>query len=397
MNKNRRVGGWRDPRGIRMPAGCLAVVFAVLLAAFGPAAAETPAELHFFDQFNLTERQDGFYSMRDESDGALILRTARLLRPGDRFIDPGNNHYRIVRLEEDTAWARLVEEGGRRPEAGAHPAIETAVPVQEENRVIGIYHSHGAESYVPSDGAESLDEGGGILRVGDALADNLEQQGVEVIHSRETHVPHDAGAYNRSRRTAADLLGEQLDALFDVHRDAVPAEEYDAEVEGHDVVQILFVVGRQNQNMESNQAFARSLKNIADERFPGLVKGVLLADGSFNQDLAPRSLLLEVGAHENTREQAQEAVTLFSDVVTGFLYGAARNPELPVNGGGDIAMQSALKMLVALAIAFFVYLLISAGSWEEFKRKAASFFQREFADLRREFDRRGRGGDGEER
>ncbi len=387
MKTNRSEAVCQRIRDICRSAVGLAILLFILLAPFKPACAETPAELPFLDLENYTERQDGFYIMRNESDGAVLMRTARILRPGDKFIDPDDNYYQVVRLEDNTAWAHLEEEDIRGAE-GPESALEAMAATEEKKRVIGIYHSHGAESYVPSDGTESIDEGGGILRVGDTLTDSLEQRGVEVIHSRETHVPHDAGAYNRSRRTAVDLLGKHLDALFDVHRDAVPAEEYQREVKGEDVVQILFVVGRQNQNMGSNQAFARSLKNIADARFPGLVKGILLADGSFNQDLAPRSLLLEVGAHENTREEAQGAVTLFSDVVTGFLYQTARSPKNPTAKGGGIAMQSALKLLLALVVAFFFYLLISAGSWGEFKRKLVFFFQREFTDLRREFTRR---------
>lgn len=400
MNRNNWSGRKRRPwMAALLVFGFMA---AMLPAALNLAALQARVELDFFDLSNDTERRDGFYIMRDEADGSLVLRTARLLHVGDQFINRDNNHYRVVRLDGDTAWARLVEEAGR-TRTGTIPAVETILPVQGDNRVIGVYHSHGAESYVPSDGTDSIDEGGGILQVGEVFAQNLERQGVNVLHSTETHVPHDAGAYNRSRRTAEELLGERPDALFDVHRDAVPPGDYRAEVDGQEMVQVLFVVGRQNQNVESNQAFAQGLKNTADERYPGLVKGILLAQGSFNQDLSPRSLLLEVGAHENTREQAEEAVTVFADVATGFLYGTGQGGEFrgvrpdTRTGAGGIAMQSALKLLVALAIALFVYLLIAAGSWEEFKRKAASFFQREFADLRRGFDRRGgRRGDGED-
>jgi len=69
-------------------------------------------------------------------------------------------------------------------------------------------------------------------------------------------IPHDAGAYNRSRRTAEELLRDGTAVLFDVHRDAVPPEEYIETVNSQETVQIQFVVGRQNQNMETNRQFA---------------------------------------------------------------------------------------------------------------------------------------------
>ena len=137
---------------------------------------------------------------------------------------------------------------------------------------IGVYHSHGAESYVPSDGAESIPQGGGILEVGKAFTEALQEKGLHVKHSEDTHIPHDAGAYNRSRRTADEFLNEGVSALFDIHRDAVPAEEYIATVESRPTVQLQLVVGRQNQNLQANRDFAEGLKNVTDERYPGLIK-----------------------------------------------------------------------------------------------------------------------------
>ena len=41
--------------------------------------------------------------------------------------------------------------------------------------------------------------------------------------AKTPHDPHDAMAYDRSRRTAAELLKKNPIALLDIHRDAVPA------------------------------------------------------------------------------------------------------------------------------------------------------------------------------
>ncbi len=194
----------------------------------------------------------------------------------------------------------------------------------------------------------------------------------------ETHVPHDAGAYNRSRRTATKLVSDNLDAVFDVHRDAVPREEYDRDIEGRDLVQIMMVIGHQNQNMSSNKSFAEELKKVADANHPGLIKGILVARGNFNQDLSPRAMLIEVGAHTNSRQQAEESVALFADVVSNYLYAQQGQ-----TGGGGIAAKSAVRLVIALALAIFIYLLISAGSWAEAREKVVSFFTREFGDLRK--------------
>lgn len=385
------------------PASIWIKVFAVLISLSLLCCSTVSGELNYFDLLNLTEREDGYYTMRDRANGTVLLLTARILHVGNEFLDRDNRHYRVVEIEEDTAWAELIENASRSDQSGLPGRFGwPAIPVQEQEEdgeddedereepgrpgrrpKVGIYHSHGAESYVPSDGAESIDQGGGILQVGDVFAESLERQGVETSHSKETHVPHDAGAYHRSRRTAEEkLVEEEADMIIDVHRDAVPPEAYEEVVEGEKVTQILLVVGQQNQTSGNNWQMAEDLKQIADEQYPGLIKGILAAEGNFNQDLSPRSILIEVGAHENSREDAEKAVEMFADVVNVYLTGTEAAPGQAARST-RIALSSLLILLAVLVAALFAYLYIAAGSWEEFKRKLSSFFNREFADLRR--------------
>ena len=148
------------------------------------------------------------------------------------------------------------------------------------------------------------------MDVADALQKSLEKKGINVIRSREPHTPHDAGAYQRSRRTAEEAIKENPDAVIDVHRDAVPEEEYLEEVEGKKRVQIQLVVGRQNQNMANNRQFAEGLKKQADKNYPGLIKGIFMARGNYNQDMSPRCPDRS-GFHTNDKELAEESVQLF--------------------------------------------------------------------------------------
>lgn len=358
------------------------------------------AEENFFDLFNRVEREEGYYSVVDEEDGRIILRTARILHVGDEYINRENHLYRIVSIKEDLAMARKIRQDTRALEdfEPDKPSIFRVFtgrehPVQAGKSLVAIYHSHGAESYVPSDGTESIDEGGGILKVGETFSEQLEKQGIETIHSTNTHVPHDAGAYQRSRRTKEELLRKQPVALFDVHRDAVPPEEYEEVIDNREVVQILLVVGRQNQNVANNRNFAEELKAAADQRYPGLVKGVLMAQGSYNQDLSPRSMLLEVGGHENEREQAEESVSLFAEVVADYIAAGPGGEAAPgrmdtITGEGGIAAGTALWTLIILGIAVFVYLLIAAGGWSQMGEKLRHFFEREFADVFKGFKRK---------
>lgn len=353
---------------------------------------------NFYDLFNLSESDDGHYTMKDRADNAVILRTAWILHPGDSFIDEDNRHFRVVSIDERTAWAEQIGSAGASPESGSQPISPVsgsgAQKGDEDKPRIGVYHTHGAESYVPSDGTDTIDEGGGILQVGDSFTHALEERGFTVNHIREPHTPHDAGAYQRSRRTAEELITEGDQLIFDVHRDAVDPEEYENTVDGEEVTRIMFVVGQQNQNADNNRDFATELKKIADEEHPGLIKGILGAQGNYNQDLTPRAILLEVGSHENSREDAERAVALFADIVDDYAAGSSAAPGPATAQTNRLSLTSVLKVILLLVAALFVYLLIAAGSWSEMKRKVASFFKEEFADLRLPW---GRGDDEEGR
>lgn len=356
----------------------------LLLSVISFSSAATP---NYFDLFNQSEISEGYYTMINRKDNSVILRTARILHPGDQYIDQDNRHFRVLMVDEKKAWAEQIESKSSFTQ-GAPALLPSGGEIaarnnQNEKLKVGIYHTHGAESYVPSDGTETIEQGGGILQVGDNLARALREKGFVVNHIREPHTPHDAGAYQRSRRTAQELVTEGDQLIFDVHRDAVPPEEYEKTVEGEDVTRILLVVGQQNQNAENNRQFAATLKQIADEQHPGLVKGILGAQGNYNQDLTPRAILLEVGAHENNREDAERAVALFADVIDRYTARTEAAPgQPPAARTNRLALSSVLKVIVLLAAALFIYLLVAAGSWEEMKRKVGAFFAREFADLR---------------
>lgn len=364
----------------------------------------------YFELFNLDERTDGkFYTMVDEN-GEIIMRTARHLHGGNSYITGDNKHFEVTRVVQDTAYAREIEKEQTssflfndmiKSFQKKLPSFNIPTVFQrdnQENRLIGIYHSHGAESYVPSDGKESIDAGGGILRVGDVFASSLENLNIHTIHSKEPHVPQDSGAYLRSRRTAEEQLKKGPDAIFDVHRDAVPPEEYLVD----DMVQIQLIVGGQNQNSANNRKFAEGLKAAADEQHPNLVKGILVASGSYNQDLTPRAMLMEVGAHENNREGAEKSIGLFADVVNSYVYGSASGREgtgllrdTP-KGPGGIAAGRALGLIVLAALGVGAYLLISTGSFEELKAKVKQFADTEFANYLGKFNLRGKSASGEQ-
>ncbi|HZK24552.1 MAG TPA: stage II sporulation protein P [Oscillospiraceae bacterium] len=323
----------------------------------------------FFDNQDTGEisREDllaeNYYRMVAE-DGKEIMVTGRKIHIGDEYLTSNNQLYRVYRVRNYVAEARFIREVGaifaEEPQSllvrlqqrffGAVQPVqkqeksktekdkqekektknkkdqkdkknEDLQPQAEPKRLIGVYHTHNAESYVPTDGTDSIVGKGGIHKVGDSFTKALQEKDIKVIRSNTLHLPHDRGAYRRSRVTAEEILKKGPDVIFDVHRDAGPANVYAAEVAGEAVTQVQFVVGRQNPQMQTVRQFALDLKNTADEIHPNLVKGIFMARGNYNQDLTATSMLIEVGTHLNQREKAQDGAALFADVVSYYFYG----------------------------------------------------------------------------
>lgn len=361
-----------------------------------------PAEFFLTE---LTEEEiagERYFRLVDE-EGNTITLTGRRIRPGDRYLDEGNRLFEVYRVEERVAKARylrtedlsapdrsslrefLEQPGSDLPgpalygnfslKAGpAEKEGEEEEPAGEKNRLVAIYHTHNAESYVPSDNTHSIYGRGGIHKVGEAFKEALEEKGIDVIHSQRLHLPHDRGAYRRARNTVLELLKENPDVIFDVHRDAAPWDAYAIQIDGDWVTQIQFVVGRLNPSYSVTKRFAYDLKGLADEVYPGLVKGIFMGWGNYNQDLTPLKLLLEVGSHQNTREAAKEGITLFADVVALYFYGIPVEEESPFPpDGGGIAYAVAFIILLLLGGLAAFYFLNNPGAWHAWKKKAGLY------------------------
>lgn len=193
-----------------------------------------------------------------------------------------------------------------------------------------IVHTHGSEGYADSAGNNyrTQDQTRSILAVGDVIAEELQNQGISVIHDKTLcDYPEYNGAYNRSRQVVQENLAQhpEIFLVLDVHRDAV-ADEYGnqmrmaASIAGTDMAQLMLVVGTNaggldHPDWQENLSLAAVVQSLIEENYPGLTRPLNLRTERFNQDLAPLSLLVEVGASGNTLEEAAEAGKCFAQML----------------------------------------------------------------------------------
>lgn len=322
------------------------------------------------------EKQDvQYFSLVDEKNH-VINQTGTQVYPGDIFIAADNSKYRVMEVAGHTA--RCIYQGkepmpsfdsGNQSEAALGGQ---AVPVigQGKKPVIAVYHTHSDESYVPTDGKESINGKGGIYDVGQSFVKQLQAQGFKVAYNTNNHNPHDINAYSRSRKTASALLKKDMPtAIIDVHRDSTPPGEYQATVKGQDVTKIKLVVGRSNPNSKTNLEFAKRLKVAMDKKEPGLSEGIFIGKGDYNQDLSPRAMLIEVGAHTNSKNEAERGVKLFAQVLPSVL-GVSTTPtantatpaKKPVQENDQGSGTAIIAILIIAAVVIGGFYLLNRGS-----------------------------------
>ncbi|WP_026476387.1 stage II sporulation protein P [Alkaliphilus transvaalensis] len=333
------------------------------------------------------------FKVYDVRNNELIFETAREVSKGDQYISNDNKMYEVIRVNTNnmTAYAEfkkdielpVIDKVAMEEFLSFIRSNEglAALMAQEEERSVGIYTTHSAESYVPTDGSESIEEGGGIKKVAQRLSEEFGNFGVNGVFDDTNHIPHDAGAYKRSRRTAVQLLQQhQPNALFDIHRDAIPAEAYNTELNGEPASMVRIVIGRRNQNFAANEETAQKIKAVGDEMHPGLIKDIFYAKGDYNQDISPRALLFEMGTYEQERERPERATGPLAEVLTTVVFGGTFEdketgeekevqPQDESNTGSGLGIAGLLAVIGGGGLAF---LFLSSGG-KEWKSKISNF------------------------
>ena len=184
-----------------------------------------------------------------------------------------------------------------------------------------ILHTHTTESYEKREADyqetaayRTLEEQYNMLAIGDRLTQLLEAEGIRVIHDREFHdYPAYSTAYTHARKSIQQQLKEHpsIQLVLDLHRDAADAQgsQLCTQLAGTDWAQLMLVLGVGNSGLpnprwEDNLSLALKLQATLQQQCPGICRPISLRAQRFNQDLAPYSLLVEVGAAGDSREAA---------------------------------------------------------------------------------------------
>ena len=208
--------------------------------------------------------------------------------------------------------------------------------------VVLIIHTHGTEAY-SEEGAVSYKEGSGdlarstditknVVAVGAVIAEVLNKNGVRTLHCQ---IMHDEESYKDSYTRAASTIAEYLARypsikyVIDVHRDSLTTPSGSLVrpvmlVDNKPVAQVMCVVGSDYngadyKNWQNNLSLALKLRRLLNERYTNIARPVYLRSSAYNQQYAPMSLLLEIGASGNTLSEAKEAARLTAEALADII------------------------------------------------------------------------------
>ena len=189
-----------------------------------------------------------------------------------------------------------------------------------------IIHTHTTESFDPyqrdyydeSFPCNSRDSEHNMVAVGAVLAETLAANGITVVHDGTIHdYPNYTGAYDRSEATIRARLEEypSIKIIIDLHRDAMAEADGSriapvTEIDGRNAAQFMIIAGCDDGrfgNMPSymqNYRLACLFQNSCEELYPTLSRPVLFDYRNYNQHISTGSLLIEVGSHGNSLDEA---------------------------------------------------------------------------------------------
>ena len=201
-----------------------------------------------------------------------------------------------------------------------------------------IYHTHSQEGFVdsvPGDPATT------IMGAGEKLSEILQEEyGYNVIHhTGEYDVETRDYAYSYALPEIEKLLEEQksIEVVIDLHRDAArEGTKLVTEIDGKKTAKFMFFNGLsytnkqgeidylKNSYIQENLAFSFQMQVLCNEYYPGVTRRIYLKGYRYNMHLRPKTLLVELGAQTNTREEIWNALPILADVLDKQLSGVDR-------------------------------------------------------------------------
>lgn len=199
-----------------------------------------------------------------------------------------------------------------------------------------VFHTHSREMFADSKTGDIYE---GIVGAGERLCSLLEEKyAVKCLHITDSFdvvdgKPKIIGAYERMEPTITKVIKENpsIEMAIDMHRDGVAENVRLTEtINGRETAQIMFfnglcrlnengrlkqIDGLENPYIKTNLALSFGMKLTADSLYPGLTRKIYLNAYRYSLHMLPKSMLIEIGAQTNTKQEIFNAVELLAEII----------------------------------------------------------------------------------
>ena len=203
-----------------------------------------------------------------------------------------------------------------------------------------IFHTHSTEMFKDSNPKNIYD---GVVGLGKRLSELLNQKyNINTIHHTKRYdiinnKPDKRGAYERMEPEIKKILEQNpsIEVAIDIHRDGVSDSVHLVEnINNKPTAKIMFVNGickllknnmlipiknLPNPYLDTNLALSLKMQIIANKLYPKLNRKIYINAYRYSLNMLPKSLLIEVGAQTNTKQEALNAIDLLAEILANVL------------------------------------------------------------------------------
>ncbi|USL39639.1 stage II sporulation protein P [Priestia megaterium] len=221
-----------------------------------------------------------------------------------------------------------------KPHSSTYSNLETASkPSQiDKNTKVFIYNTHSRESFETKEIA-GYNQAKNVQTVAKDLGRYLKQQSISNTIDDTDYVKlllkkdmEFKDIYKLSRKSVKKAVKDypNVQLMLDIHRGAGVGEREitTTKINGKSVAKVQFFVSNSHLDYSENLKMAVELDHMLNEMYPGISRGVIQEkkDGyrdslSYNQDLHPGALMINIGGVENTLKEEKRTAKMLATAI----------------------------------------------------------------------------------